>query len=138
MPSLTLTLDGYKALPQGSKNAYIHRHTGRIVQVESVKGLKASRQSLSAIMAYEANQHGWIKPSKDVPVFIDMTFYYERGKTVKREHHTVKPDGDKLQRYLWDAITQALNIWVDDAQVTNWTGNKKYGTTNSIQLTITY
>jgi hypothetical protein len=44
MPTLTLRLDGYKALPQGSKNAYIHRYTGKIVQVESVKGLKTARQ----------------------------------------------------------------------------------------------
>jgi Holliday junction resolvase RusA-like endonuclease len=138
MPTLTLRLDGYKALPQGSKNAYIHRHTGRIVQVESVKGLKTARQSLSAILAYEAKRHAWVIPDKSIPVSIEMTFYYERGKTVTREHHTVKPDGDKAQRYLWDAITQAINIWVDDAQVTDWIGHKKYGTTNAIELTIKY
>lgn len=137
MPSLTLTLD-HKALPQGSKNAYIHKHTGRIVQVESVKGLKTARQALSAILAYEAKRHAWVKPDKSIPVSIEMTFYYERGRTVIREHHTVKPDGDKAQRYLWDAITQALNIWVDDAQVTDWSGHKRYGTKNQIELTITY
>jgi Holliday junction resolvase RusA-like endonuclease len=89
-------------------------------------------------MAYEAKRHAWVIPDKSIPVSIEMTFYYERGKTVTREHHTVKPDGDKAQRYLWDAITQAINIWVDDAQVTDWIGHKKYGTTNAIELTITY
>lgn len=137
MPTLTLTLD-HKAQPQGSKNAYIHRHTGRIVQVESVKGLKTSRQTLSTILSYEAKQHAWIKPNKDIPITIEMVFYYERGKTVKREHHTTKPDGDKIQRYLWDAITQAQNIWEDDAQATNWTGSKRYGTKNQITITISY
>ena len=137
MPTLTLTLD-HKAHPQGSKNAYIHRHTGRIVQVESVKGLKTARQTLSAILSYEATRHGWQKPSKDVPVFIEMVFYYERGKTVTRQHHTVKPDGDKLQRYLWDAVTQAFNIWADDSQVTEWHGAKRYGPTNQIEITISY
>jgi Holliday junction resolvase RusA-like endonuclease len=138
MPTLTLRLDGHKALPQGSKNAYIHRYTGRIVQVESVKDLKVTRQALSAILAYEAKRHAWTTPDKSIPVSIEMTFYYQRGTSVKREHHTTKPDGDKAQRYLWDAITQALNIWVDDAQVTDWTGHKRYGTKDAIELTITY
>jgi Holliday junction resolvase RusA-like endonuclease len=138
MPKLTLRLDGYKALPQGSKNAYIHKYTGRIVQVESVKGLKIARQSLSAIMAYEAKRHAWVMPDKSIPVSIEMTFYYQRGTSVTREHHTVKPDGDKAQRYLWDAITQALNMWVDDAQVTDWIGHKRYATKDAIELTIEY
>ena len=138
MPTLKIKLDGHKALPQGSKNAYLHKHTGRIIQTESVKGLKQARQTVSAILADEAQRHGWVIPDKDIPVFIEMTFYYERGKTVKRQHHTTTPDGDKAQRFCWDAITQALNIWVDDRQVTDWVGRKRYADQNSIEIVISY
>lgn len=40
------------------------------------------------------------------------------------EPATVVPDGDKLERALWDALTGLA--WVDDRQVIAWAGTKSY------------
>lgn len=37
--------------------------------------------------------------------------------------HTRKPDGDKLTRCVWDALTHV--VFVDDAQVVQWAGSKR-------------
>ena len=116
----------HKALPQGSKNAYKNKYTGNVMLVESVKGLKQARLGLSRELEQLAAQHGWIKPDKEIPITIETVFYYKRGTSVTREHHTIRPDGDKLQRFFWDSVTQAISIWVDDSQVTDWVGKKRY------------
>jgi Holliday junction resolvase RusA-like endonuclease len=52
----------------------------------------------------------------DGPLYIEMKFYLQKPKTVKRLLPTVPPDLDKLVRGLFDALTQA-GIWHDDALV---------------------
>lgn len=105
--------------------------------VESSKNLKLVRQQLTNHLTQAAAEQNWTPPTKDTPVTIATHFYYKPGKTVKRKHHTTKPDGDKLQRFCWDAIT-AAKIWQDDSQATNWTGSKQYGAEDSIEIIITY
>lgn len=75
-------------------------------------------------------------------VTIETTFYLPRPKTIppnKRKHPTVKPDIDKLQRALYDAITET-HIWHDDSQITDATSHKRYAdnTTPGVSLTITW
>ena len=72
----------------------------------------------------------------------ETTFYLPRPKTIppnKRKHPTVKPDIDKLQRALYDAITET-HIWHDDCQITDVTSHKRYAdnTTTGVSLTITW
>ena len=78
----------------------------------------------------------------DSYVTVETTFYLPRPKTIhpsKRKHPTVKPDIDKLQRALYDAITET-HIWNDDCQITDVTSRKRYAdTTNTgVLLTITW
>ena len=37
---------------------------------------------------------------------------------------TSRPDGDKLERAAWDALTGV--VWTDDAVVASWGGGKRY------------
>lgn len=114
-----------EAKPQGSKTAF-KTAQGRVVLVEASKGLKDTRTQTSAWIRAEAIRQGWQKLSKDTPVGIIIIFRMARPKTVTREHHTVKPDTDKMVRFTLDAITDAENIWVDDQQVTVIHAVKQY------------
>lgn len=78
----------------------------------------------------------------DAYVTVETTFYLPRPKTIppsKRKHPTVKPDIDKLQRALYDAITET-HIWHDDCQITDVTSHKRYAdtTTTGVLLKITW
>lgn len=114
-----------EAKPQGSKTAY-KTAQGRVVLVEASKGLKNARTQASAWIRAEANRQGWQKVTKETPVGIMIIFRMARPKTVTREHHTVKPDTDKMVRFTLDAVTDAGNIWTDDQQVTLIHAVKQY------------
>ena len=78
----------------------------------------------------------------DSYVTVETTFYLPRPKTIpptKRKHPTVKPDIDKLQRALYDAITET-HIWHDDCQITDVTSHKRYAddTPTGVFLIITW
>lgn len=122
--------------PQGSKNIY-RTPKGQTVVVEASKNLKTIRQQFSDLIAKAAEDQGWIKPPKNTPITLNIVFTFKRGKTVTRQHHTTVPDGDKLNRFIGDAITRS-GIWLDDAQVTHWTGSKQYGDTDQTDITISY
>ena len=55
---------------------------------------------------------------------IRASFYMPRPKSVKRAEPTVKPDLDKLQRALLDALTSI--VYRDDAQVVEIRASKHY------------
>jgi len=55
-------------------------------------------------------------------VGIEIVFWLEKPKSVKRDLPTVPPDLDKLVRGLFDALTLA-HVWTDDAiviEVKSW------------------
>jgi crossover junction endodeoxyribonuclease RusA len=62
-------------------------------------------------------------------IAISMRFFYERGKTVTRQHPTVPPDLDKQIRSILDALTGVA--YVDDSQVTHIKATKEYGAPGS-------
>ncbi len=74
------------------------------------------------LIAYTAGQK--CKEVADGPVWLNVTFYLPKGKTVKREHPTTKPDIDKLLRCVLDALTGI--VYQDDAQVTEVNVSKRY------------
>ena len=87
-----------------------------------------------------SHKHPTIPPNSYVK--IETTFYLPRPKTIppsKRKHPTVKPDIDKLQRALYDAITET-HIWNDDCQITDVISHKRYAddTPTGVFLTITW
>lgn len=57
------------------------------------------------------------------PVRVTAVFRLARPKSTKLA--TPRPDGDKLDRCLWDAMTGI--VYGDDSQVTEWSGRKEWG-----------
>ena len=103
-------------IPQGSKTAMVVN--GRAVMFEANKKHKAWRDHVKATV-------GSLKTPTTNPVRVELMFTFERPKTVKREHMSVKPDIDKLSRSVLDAITGG--IVKDDSQVIILNARKEYG-----------
>ena len=102
-------------IPQGSKTAMVVN--GRAVMFEANKKHKAWRDHV-------ANRMRGASPISD-PVRCELTFIFERPKTVKRAYPSVKPDIDKLARTILDAATG--HIVKDDSQVVILNCRKTYG-----------
>jgi Holliday junction resolvase RusA-like endonuclease len=82
------------------------------------KGIRLTNDNVKTkdwqtLIAYTAGQK--CKEVADGPVSLRVAFYLPKGKTVKREHVTTRPDIDKLLRCVLDALTGI--IYQDDAQV---------------------
>lgn len=115
-------------IPQGSKNAYMRGN--RPVLVEANKKLKPWRQHVTDT----AQQIGHTFP-QNMPVKLTARFIFERPKSVKRKHMSVKPDVDKLLRALNDGLTDA-GIWGDDSRITSVTATKEYGYPAGVWVTV--
>ena len=103
-------------VPQGSKTATVIN--GRAVMFEANKKHKAWRDHVRATV-------GKLETPSTQPVRVELQFWFEKPKTVKREHMSVKPDLDKLSRSVLDAITGG--ILKDDSQVVILNARKEYG-----------
>lgn len=109
--------------PQGSIRAIIHRSTGRAVAVKDNNDRQKSwRQDVR-----DAVQNAWgDRAPIDGPVEITIEFVMPRpASTPKRRTPPAirKPDGDKLERAVWDSLT--LVAFVDDARIVSWSGSKR-------------
>lgn len=103
-------------IAQGSKNAY--NRGGRIVLVESAKGLKAWRETVAHVAGLSKREI-----TRDA-VRLQLLFLMPAPKKLVRKYPTTKPDLDKLARACLDALT---GVWyVDDAQVVSLTVEKAY------------
>jgi len=112
----------------GSKRAFPHRTTGRIIVVDDCKGGKAWRKAVQ----YHAGRA--CKAMNVGPLVMSVTFLMPRplshrkrdGSTAKGApvHHIVKPDTTKMLRAIEDALTGIA--WIDDAQVILQTAAKRY------------
>lgn len=118
-------------VPQGSKRAFRHSVTGKVVMVDDNKNLEAWRHAvaLRTRLAWRG------RPPLDMPVWASLNFYVPRpaghfgtGRNIDRLKESaplwpaVKPDLDKLTRAVFDALTTA-RVWKDDAVccgVTAW------------------
>ncbi|NTU68957.1 MAG: RusA family crossover junction endodeoxyribonuclease [Chlorobiaceae bacterium] len=122
-------------VPKGSARAFLHNKTGKVITRQD----NADKQKpWASSIAYTAQQNG-VRIVNDGPVSIKMEFVMPRlkghfgtGKNagVLRDvvplYHTSKPDLDKLQRCVLDALTGIA--WKDDSQVSRIVGALKvYG-----------
>lgn len=104
-----------KAAPQGSK-----RHVGGGRMIEASKYLPKWRKHVTNTVLPLAPEE-----PLDGPLQVDMLFYMERPKTVRRDYPTVVPDLSKLVRAVEDSLTDA-GIWADDARVVDMHAAKAY------------
>jgi hypothetical protein len=120
-------------ITQGSKRAFVNKYTGRAQLVEDAARLKPWRACVSMAAAQALAK----RPHFKGPVRIRLQFLFPRPKShygTGRNHNvlkatapswpTGKPDLDKLQRAVFDALTHV--VWVDDSQVTEVFAMKRY------------
>lgn len=96
-----------RVAPKGSKSAFRNKKTGQINQVEASRYVKSWQKSVVEQTPDFARKR-WAQEVK-----VDVDFYLERGKTVKRRFPTKDPDGDKLLRCTFDGLQQA-GVVADD------------------------
>lgn len=120
-------------ITQGSKRAFVNKYTGRAQMVEDSAKLKPWRWAVGAVGASAMAK----RPLFSGPVKVRLQFLFPRPKShygTGRNHDklkakapavpTGKPDLDKLQRAVFDALTHT--VWRDDAQVTEVFAIKRY------------
>jgi Holliday junction resolvase RusA-like endonuclease len=110
--------------PGGSKRAFAHRSTGRIVVVDDSGERGKSWRDRVAAFAREAWPHGPMAGPLDLNVTFALPrpkWHYGSGRNARTVRNsapyfpTSKPDATKLLRALEDALTGIL--WSDDAQI---------------------
>lgn len=110
MKELSFRVNGLPA-PQGSKR---HIGNGRMIEASKKVGpWRAAVLEAVAPLSFEPFSGS---------VGIEIVFWLEKPKSVKRDLPTVPPDLDKLVRGLFDALTIA-HVWTDDAiviEVKSW------------------
>jgi Holliday junction resolvase RusA-like endonuclease len=130
---ITIVVHGTPA-PQGSKKAFHHKQSGKIVMREMSKRVAPWRDSVrsDAIDARERNGGGLLLETMDGPLVADMVFtfvrprsHYRTGKNAHllRDDAPTRPQGapdlSKLARSTEDALTDA-GVWRDDARVVEY------------------
>jgi crossover junction endodeoxyribonuclease RusA len=111
--------------PQGSKRAYgAGRPGGKIRLVESSKRVKPWREDVRQAFL---NHHTWALGGS-VALVVKVVFVMPRPKATPKTRATPpavkKPDLDKLERAVLDALTSA-GVYADDSQVVALYGYKR-------------
>lgn len=108
---------------QGSKRAFVNKHTGRASIVDNNKSSLTKWRGYIHDAAEDCISTLYLDA-----VAVDATFVFVRPKSVsakKRPAPTVSPDLDKLLRALLDGLTGVA--FTDDDQVTECHVSKRYG-----------
>lgn len=123
------------ARPQGSKRAVAPG-----VLRESAKGLHAWR----AKVALTARAAGWMGEPSDAPFAVGLVFVRARPKThLERDGRVkphappfpiAKPDVDKLERAILDALTGVC--WIDDSRVVSVRKMKLFGAREGVGIRV--
>lgn len=116
-------------VPQGSVDVY----RGRIVGVKAP--LRKWRDSIRA--ATLAKHEG---EPLDGPITVSLVFQLRRPQRPRWTLPAVKPDGDKLCRAVFDALSTTKTqrgIIVDDARIVTFTVTKTYHGNPGVLITIT-
>jgi len=120
--------------PGGSKKAFQHQHTGRIVVTDDCKTTKTWRADVRNAALMEWGD----RPLLDEPIRLGIVFilprpkgHYGTGRNAGRLKPSApafpitKPDATKLLRSTEDALTDV--VWRDDSRIVAQTVHKAYG-----------
>ena len=119
MPGFPIFIEG-TPIPQGSKSISRSGH-----MYESNPRHKAWRDTMQTELKTWVESYGDTWEPLDGPLEASVTFWMPKPLRPKFGHPAVKPDADKLQRALGDALT-ATNVIVDDARIVTWHARKRY------------
>jgi len=113
----------FKVWVPGRPRAKGNLAAGRFKGVHDVStGMREwTRAIQAAILEHRCNP-----PVKHVPFFVRTHFFFLEDQWHRRGtgRYSEKPDGDKLTRCVWDALSKY--IYSDDCQVTDWDGRKRW------------
>ena len=129
--------------PQGSSRGFVMKGTwgrkDRVVITSANKKLKPYRQELTNTVSVMLSERGLERPlaGKHIPVMLDFIFYFQKPPSIpkKRTELVVKPDLDKICRSTIDSLTGLL--YLDDAQVVQFTARKAYGIPERAEISVT-
>jgi len=138
-PLLDMWIPG-KAAPGGSKKAFRHASTGKIVVMDDAKGNRDWKGRVSALASAV-----WLVSPISGPLAVWMEFriarpkYHYRGtsgevKATAPCHPTGKPDATKLLRACEDALTGV--VWLDDAQIVSQHVTKIYADAPGVRVVV--
>ena len=128
--------------PGGSKKAFKHPATGKIMVVDACSRNKPWRERVASF-AYDHKPNDLIKTAIELSIDFIMPRpkgHYGTGKNSSKlkpsapKFCTKKPDATKLTRALEDALTGI--IWKDDDQVVKQVIRKHYGDSPGALVTI--
>ena len=120
--------------PQGSTNAFIPKGWDRPVITTDNSKLKPYRQAVAGVALTTMSGQPMIP--RGVAVSVTCDFYFAKPPSIpkRRTFPTVKPDGDKLLRATWDAMTGI--VYEDDSQIVKWLGGKHYGLPERVEIVV--
>lgn len=128
--------------PQGSKSAFVNKHTGRAQMLESSKVRVDAWRSDVKVAAIQAFEAGLIAGPVEVTIIFGQArpkAHYGTGRNAHLlkpsapEYPTGRPDIDKLVRSTLDAMTGVA--FTDDSCVVKLATEKTYGDPGA-QITI--
>ena len=119
---------------QGSTRCFMPQGSRKPVIVHDNRRLEAWRTAVTFLVKHAAHKVRWDTPL-DEPVEVVATFYLAAPKRPRFELPAVKPDLDKLQRAIGDALGNG--ILKDDSRIVHWDVWKRYGAEPGVKLTLT-
>jgi hypothetical protein len=140
--SLEFTVYG-TPIPQGSTKAFLPKGWTRPIVTADNKKTKPWRQEIAgACLEAMGDKHhpalgntDLMPAGRNVPIRIEVRFFFPRPKSVKALDKTTKPDLDKLIRSALDALTGIA--FDDDSQVTEVHACKLFGMPARMEIRIT-
>lgn len=141
MPDITFFIPGLAA-PGGSKRAFAHKHTGRIIVTDDCKRNPEWRSKVADRGSQVFDRGPLSGPLATSYVFVvpRPKGHFGSGRNARvlkpsaPKYPTVKPDLTKLVRAAEDALNGIA--WHDDSQVVTKAEAKRYGPRPGLHLTI--
>lgn len=141
VPVLRVFVPG-KAAPGGSKKAFQHAATGKVIVTDDAKGNKEWRQRVALFASQQFGRAPLAGPLEVWATFVVARprGHYRVGKFAHAvrdgapAHPTTKPDATKLFRAAEDALTGV--VWLDDSQIVDQHVKKVYGDRPGLELAV--
>lgn len=97
----------------------------RAIAIPDNKATKSWRKAIVDAVKSAMTAAGWLTLGPDDAVAIEITFWLERPKTVRRPYPSTRPDIDKLARSSLDGLADA-HVLSEDGRVVDLTVRKRY------------
>ena len=108
--------------PQGSKRAWVNKHTGKAVMIEQAKSIRPWREAVKLAAFDVFEKCGICRGALRVEMAFTLKALKKPGG---RQYPDRPPDLSKLVRGVEDALTDS-GIWEDDARVVLLMASKVY------------